>query len=256
MKKTVMYRLYHLIAILSIGLSSSSLIGQEVSFQGASQALEDGEIQTAQLQYKQLIEDGFSSPELYSNLAKTYYLDGDRINAILYYERALRLAPSNDDVINALNNIRQELDVRLSDIPDFIVVAAYRGYVRSLSPRSWLILQVLFGGLSLVGLYLLFFKAGGVPKWTTYGVGIAALLFLLSWLWSHQAKSYIMSRDEAIITVNSTSLYSAPDDISPEVTAVVGGIKIWITDELGDWYKVRLRDKDEGWVKKEEVTII
>ena len=56
--------------------------------------------------------------------------------------------------------------------------------------------------------------------------------------------------------VEVSSINQAPDDISPEVTEVGEGIKVWITDELGDWYKVVLRDKDEGWIKKSEVEVI
>lgn len=248
---------WRLIVIAGFLSTTSWIYAQEDVFDQASIALEEGRLDEAQRGYEQLISEGQVSTELYANLAKTYYLSEDKTTAILYYERALRLDPDNTEIINSLSNIRQELDIRLSDIPDFVVVSAYQSIVRFLSPATWISLQVLFGIVAVGLLYFLLFRVGEDRyRMVLIAAAVSTFLFILSWLMAVQSKGYIVAQDQAIVSIEATSLYTSPDALSPEVAALVGGIKVWITDELGEWYKVRLRDRDEGWVKKEEVTII
>ena len=55
-------------------------------------------------------KDGVSS-ELYYNIGNTYYRLNDRANAVLYYERALLLNPSNGDARSNLDFVRTKAQI-------------------------------------------------------------------------------------------------------------------------------------------------
>ena len=52
--------------------------------------------------YQQVIHLGYEGTSLYYNLANSYYRDGKIGLSILYYEKALKLSPGDDDVIHNL----------------------------------------------------------------------------------------------------------------------------------------------------------
>ncbi len=67
-------------------------------FTQANQALEKGDLEKANELYDALVAQGFESAELYYNLGNLYYRKGERGKAVLWYERAERLAPRDADI--------------------------------------------------------------------------------------------------------------------------------------------------------------
>lgn len=63
--------------------------------------------------YLNVIQQQGASAKLYYNLGNSYYRLGEMGNAILAYERALRLDPSDDDVRNNLAFV----NARITDRP-------------------------------------------------------------------------------------------------------------------------------------------
>ncbi len=202
------------------------------------------------------IEEGQHSKELYMNLGYAYYQDGDLANAVLYYEKALKLAPLDSYVKTSLAQIRAELPIQVSDIPDFILVRAYRSVSNLMSAATWSIIQLIFGLMFLYGLYQVLLK--GVTMKRTYSwtlLGVLLVLSLICGLMSYHSKLVEDGGDQAISMVDQ-ELYKAADERSESVVTIGPGNKVFLLDTIGDWYKVQLRDKDTGWVKKEKVRLI
>ncbi len=80
---------------------------REMQFQEATQAYGRGEYKVASRQFEALVRDGVSASLLF-NLANSYAQAGESGRAILNYERARRLAPSDSDIKGNLENVRKE----------------------------------------------------------------------------------------------------------------------------------------------------
>jgi len=78
---------------------------------------------------------------------------------------------------------------------------------------------------------------------------------LISGLMAYHSKLTELGGDQAI-SMQSQELYEAADDRSNSIVSIGPGNKVFLLDTIGDWYKVQLRDKDTGWVKKDRVSII
>jgi len=60
----------------------------------------------------------------------------------------------------------------------------------------------------------------------------------------------------AIVFSPSVSVKSAPDAQSTDLFVVHEGVKVELTDEVGDWKKVRLADGKIGWLPVEDIQLI
>ncbi len=70
---------------------------------------EQGDYEGAIEQYSSLVDKGVTDTDLYYNLANSYYKTGDFGRAVLFYERARRLAPRDRDVRENLALVRAQL---------------------------------------------------------------------------------------------------------------------------------------------------
>jgi len=236
-----------------------SLSAQDQDFTKSVELLNGGDLSGAITIMDSIIDNGYSSTELYSNLGNAHFMRGNQAKAMLYYEKALLLSPDNEDVIKSIEAIRRQLDIQITDIPDFILLTYYRKIVNLFSASTWGVLQLLFGLIAIgaLFLYLLPRKNVNLSERNIKLIGLSALVLSLAFLaFANSKKGYELSQNQAIVMDSKASIYQAPDKLSPEVAPIGAGNKVFIVSELGEWYKVSLRDKDAGWIKKEEVAII
>jgi SH3-like domain-containing protein len=53
---------------------------------------------------------------------------------------------------------------------------------------------------------------------------------------------------EAIVFSGSVSVKSSPIESGTGLFVIHAGTKVKITDELGDWLRIRIADGNEGWI--------
>ena len=97
-------------------------------FAVANEAYKQKNYQNAIHSYSDLVSLGYQSPTLYYNIGNAYFKSEQLAKSILWYERALRLAPSNEDILHNLafanNQIIDEMDI----VPEFFL----KKWIRSL----------------------------------------------------------------------------------------------------------------------------
>ncbi len=99
---------------------------------------------SAALIYQQLIDDDkMEAFELYYNLGNTYYKLNEIPSAILYYEKAAKLQPQNDDLQYNLELCNRMIPDRLEPVPQLFFVQWYRNLYNAMSVDSWAYLSVL-----------------------------------------------------------------------------------------------------------------
>lgn len=236
-----------LLLALFIAISSS----YEMDAQTTADTLQ-GQGSIGELQAK--LADGYHSEGLYEQLGYAYYHQGDLGRARLYYEKAHLQAPMSSSITESLSIIREELEVPITLIPDFILVRMWRQTAKILSPVIWSVLQVLTVGVILVLLYNYWIKRRDRSiSWTLLGSLLVLTIFFS--LLAYQSKVLQKGGAHAVV-MDTSDLHASPDKRS-EVLAPVGpGNKILILDQIDDWVKVELADKDIGWLPQEFLEVI
>lgn len=200
------------------------------------------------------LADGYHSEGLYEQLGYAYYHQGDLGRARLYYEKAYLLAPMSTSISESLSIIREELAVPITVIPDFILIRMWRQTAKFLSPVMWSVLQILTVGVILFLLYNYWIKRRDLSiSWALLGSLLVLTIFFS--LLAYQSKVLQRGGVHAVV-MDTSDLHTSPDKRS-EVLAPVGpGNKILILDQIDDWVKVELADKDVGWLPQEYIEVI
>ncbi len=97
--------------LLTLFLSSTAFLRVALKsslFQKGNEAYSRGDYAQAIAQYEQITETAGYAPSVLYNLANSYALSGQTGRAVLNYERALRLAPSDSDISGNLELVKKE----------------------------------------------------------------------------------------------------------------------------------------------------
>ena len=86
-----------MVAIAMFGTPPSAVTQVEF-YQEGNRLYQEGDFEGALASYLRLVEAGFESGEVYYNIGNTYFKLGNVALSILYYERARRLLPGDEDV--------------------------------------------------------------------------------------------------------------------------------------------------------------
>lgn len=223
----------------------------------ANTAYINGDFHAAADTYEELLSRGVSSMKLYYNLGNAYFKD-DRIGkAILYYNRALRLAPGNDDIRYNLSVAEARTKDNIEDIPEFFFVTWMRDIRHTMGCTAWSLLSLALLACML-GLFLVYLLAQRISlrKAGFYGTVVAALLFMLTTWFAVGERREMLDDTSAVVMTASTAVKSSPDKSSTDLFVLHEGTVVTITDRLDGWCEVVIADGKKGWVEGRKIEII
>ena len=204
--------------------------------------------------YRQILEGGEHSAKLYYNLANTYFKEERLGEAILYYHRALRLDPSDEDIRYNLTGAEGHTIDRIEKIPEFFL----KGWMRSLrslmSGTTWSILSLLWLTISLGAvLFYLLSQRLALRKAGFYATLCSLLLFALCCSFAAADRSALMDRSEAVILSPSVAVKSSPDKAATDLFVLHEGTTLRLSNTLGEWHEIILADGKKGWLESRHV---
>lgn len=204
--------------------------------------------------YKKILADGQESSELYYNLGNCYYKLGENTQAILNYERALLLDPSDEMARYNLRMAQHAIVDKIEVLPELFLVRWYKALETHFSADQWGYISVALFVLFLVMAALFFYSRSIGVKKAGFVVGIIAFFLTLATVFFAMRQGHRVSeREYAVITTPSVTVKGAPDNSGTSLFLVHEGLRVKVVGELGDWYNIRLADGNEGWVAKTDL---
>lgn len=214
-----------------------------------------GEFRKAADRYEDVVSRGVRNGYVYFNLGNAYFKAGETGQAILAYERALRLMPGDED---ALANLRFANAVKEDRSPDEDVDLVTRVLSSAYRLMSANVLAV-SGSVCLflaaaAGVFLLL-----TPSRRSLWIGLIALagtgLCGSGALLTHRVYSET-SGTEAIVIADEAQARSGPGDDYLLVFTIHEGTKVAIERVEDRWYLVRLPNGIGGWLPGMTLEII
>jgi len=207
--------------IISIVLLFCEPIISQDAFKSSAKELSDGNVELAIVKLTELLEQGKSSKELFSNLGYAYFQQNDMGNAMLYYHKALKVDPTDARIQESIRTVRDQLDIQITEIPDFVLVTTFRKISNLMNATSWGALQVLSGILSIICLALILFPKGLLSNKTLKWAGISSLILtLLFGIFAFSKRQTETSKSQAIVMKAEQNIHVSPDEISPVIRLV------------------------------------
>jgi len=215
----------------------------------ANKAYSDGIYTDAVSLYTQVVESGFQAPELYYNLGNSYFKQNDYPHAILWYERAKRLDPSNENINFNLNVANSKIADKIDPLPLLFYIKWYRGLVNLFSINAWAVQSIVFLvlALSCITLYIVS-RRMSIRKTGFWTAMVFLLLTVFTVLFSVSGYIRVNSLHEGIVFDPTVTVKSSPDKTSIDLFVLHEGTKVQLLDKIGDWYEVRIANGSVGWL--------
>jgi len=214
-------------------------------------AYKNGNYQKCIDYYKQIEKHGLSSAYMYYNMGNAYFRLKQIDNAILYYERALLLNPSDVDILHNLQYANTFVSDKINELPDPFYVSWFKSITNLFSTNTWAWIALISFILILVLTYLNFLTSS---SWVSKSIKTTAFAFVFIFVISiaaAYATYHIQSaHNKAIISSEAVEVKSSPDENGTLLFVIHEGTKVTITDEFEEWAEIRLLDGNTGWVKQ------
>lgn len=196
----------------------------------------------------------YSSAALLFNIGNCYSKLDDLPHAILYYERALLLAPGAEDIQANLDMQRAKVVDRINQLPAFTLGSAWDSTIGGKDVDQW-------ARRSLWACFLMVLAAGAAIlvrkpaiRRSLLALAVLALVFTVvsTALAAYRVKE-VEQRKEAIIIVPSVDILGEPREGSTRLFILHQGSKVGVLGEHGDWQEVRLPNGSVGWLPKARI---
>lgn len=245
------------ILIIFLFISVLASAGQKDTWIKANEMYSTSDYTGALEQYIEISNSGYSSKELFYNIANCYFKLKDYGHSILYYERALKFNPSDKDILRNIEIARDYTLDKIEVLPEFILRTWMRNLNYSFSANTWSYTGLLFVSISLL-LFIVFKYTlrSAVKKLSFIGVIAGAVFGISAFIFSWSQVGDFKNKDYAIIMKAVVAVKSSPDEAGKDVFILHEGTKVKIIDKIARWNRVVLTDGRDGWIQEESREII
>ena len=201
-----------------------------VLFTDANTQYADGNYAEAAMQYELIIAQQ-PSAEAYYNLGNAYFKQGELAQAILAYERALRIEPSYKDAKHNLLFAQSRIVDNIEDTQSFFLSNWLKAVRNALGLQTWIILSIVLFIYMLIGLFLFAFsQIVWLRKTAFYTSMVALIISIAACINAGSLHQRDTQRSEGIVNAKSS-----PDRSGTDLFTIHEGTKVEITEIIGEW---------------------
>ncbi|MDE6527728.1 MAG: tetratricopeptide repeat protein [Muribaculaceae bacterium] len=220
---------------------------------------QDNFVLAEQLYLESISRDGSAATIIY-NLGNAYYRQGNLGKAIVNYERALKLDPTNSDARDNLEFVKAKITDRQID-EGSIMTTLWNNIVNTFKADTWAWIAVILFALFLAGAFTYMLSSVvAIRKLSFFGGIIVFILCAAAIIISFAAANRITDNNYAIILPPSAQLSTTPREArtqAEEAFLLHEGTKVEIVDSIstaadGKWYEVKVGGRERAWIKASE----
>ena len=239
--------------LLSLAIPPVSAQSPEELFQIGNTAYGQERYADAAATYRDVLRYRIQDPRLEFNLANAEFRLGHLGRAILHYERALRLDPTDMEIRANLDYARSFRFDRLEVDVDNPLLGSVRGIQDRMGPdrQGWAIVVLVWAIFGIVAWALA--RPGrwnATLGWAMSGLTLALLVAGLSWYATYQR---LEGTDLAVVLDEAVEVLAGPGGNNPTLFTVHEGLTVEVRDRRADWTQVSLPNGFNGWIPSETI---
>jgi len=243
----------YLILLIVLPLISAAEDGADSLFKKGNEQFAKRKYEEAITSYQRILERGYRSAAVYFNLGNAYYRTGDIPSALLYYEKAHKLDPGDEDIKLNIQIANLKTTDKTDPVPEFFLFRWWRGLILLLSLNTLAVLSVVFFLLASLSLAVYLFTQSVAIKKASFYSGIMLIVFGATFLFLQNRQAhYFRIHHGAIIFSGSVTVKSEPDPSSKGVFVIHSGTKVGVQKKDDGWIKIKLPNGNSGWILETE----
>ena len=208
--------------------------------------------------YESILANQGESADIYYNLGNSYYKMDNIAKAIVNYEKALVLNPSNGDIRFNLELAQSKTVDKVTPMSEIFLITWMKSLTNTMSEKGWAKTGIITFILMLSCLVLYFFGKKIALKKIGFIAALCLLLVcILSNVFASTQKNEAQSHSTAIIMAPSVTVKSTPNESGTDLFILHEGHKVNIKDNtMREWKEIQLEDGNVGWVPTSVIEII
>jgi tetratricopeptide (TPR) repeat protein len=209
-----------------------------------------GDYAAAAESYRRILESGIRNGRVYYNLGNACFRQNRIGEAILYYEKTLKLDPTDPDARENLRyaNLRIRDRIPADDLPVLLAILERARNLLRLEQVVPLFTGLYLAAMACAAAWIL----GNGRRWAP-AVGVAALgllsLVLIAGGWMFLQGRARDASNAAIVLSEKVDVLSGPGTENTLLASVHEGTKVRIHNRRDPWVQVTLPDGRAGWMK-------
>ena len=247
-----------LLALVPSGLRAADRAYPDSLWTAGVDAYSSGNWEEAADAWEAVRAAGLESSALYYNIGNARFKAGDISGAILGYERALKLDPTNEDARFNLEFARGSVQDRIEEIPEIFIEVIGRKMRNILPSNVWAALFLVLLAATLASALVFVLGRSSRGRKGGFIAGICCLLACLLCLdFAFWQRTDYRKADSAVVTRAVTSVKSSPDkENGKDLFILHEGTKVKVLDEVGSWKNIELSDGRQGWLNSSDIEVI
>ena len=243
--------------LVTVSISTTYANDYEKTIQEANSAYNLGLYDSAVILYNEVIIANMESATLYYNLGNAYFKNNDLPNAILYYEKAKKLAPTDEEIIYNLNIANSMIVDKIERVPEMFYKHWWNYFYNMFNADTWTILSLSIWAIFIILLGFFILTKSRRSKKLSFFLGILFLFgSLVSFGLASQKYYYTKENKEAIIFTPTITIKSSPTTNSVDLFVIHEGTKVKVIDKVDNWVKIKILDGSVGWLPVESLEAI
>lgn len=222
-------------------------------FETGNTLYKSGQYDSAKTAYSEIIQNGYKSTELCYNYGNAFFKTGNIPAAILYYERALVLNPSNQDARHNLEIANSFVADKIDPLETLFISAWWSTLALSFHPDTWAWIIICLIALASLGIGFYLIGRESTLKQIGFFTAAISIAFALTAYSLAQLASEKQKESYAIVFTPSVNVKSEPDIKSTVQFVIHEGLKVKILDAEDDWVRVVLADGNTGWITSQSI---
>ena len=223
-------------------------------FKIANNAYNEGLYDSAVATYHRILDKGLESANLYYNLGNAYFKSNDIPSAILYYEKAKKLNPRDEDINYNLALTNTMIVDKIEKLPEMFYKKWWNYFYNLFDADVWAVVSIV--SFAVLVLFTGMFVLGNSRKTKRLAFFLGLLVLLVtatSFGLASQKYYYGKTHTEAIIFTPVVTVKSSPSANAVDLFVIHEGSKVKILDRVDGWVKIRIQNGSIGWLPGEDL---
>ncbi len=209
----------------------------------------EGDYGAAVAAFETIAASGIRNPRLYYNLGNAHLKNGDLGPAILWYERALKLAPDDPD-LNFNHAYALSLATDERETPPASIYRILFFWRHLASPGATAVVALVFNGLFWLVMTVRFFRRKKALKGIARPLLAIALIFTATAIYNYYEAA---SAREGIVLPETAPVRSGLSEDATQLFVLHAGAKVVIEGEKEGFFRIYFSDGKIGWVTRSHI---
>ena len=243
-----MKKLFYLLILFSGNLFAQS----QKLFEEANAAYAEGAYEEAIVKYNEILSNGETAAAVHFNLGNAHYKLDNIGPSIYHYEKALQIAPNDDDVKNNLEFAQNMAVDAIDEAPQSQFSNWIRSGYATFSTTGWGWIGIAFMLLFVCLFLAYFYSRRPLMKRIFFISGVAFLLLAIaSVVVGYSRQEAIENEDYGIVFSEEAGVRAEPNLRGNELFYLHEGAKVEILEDFQEWSRIRFANGNQGWMQAE-----